>query len=307
MVRAFDERGVDAVSLSRFGEAFAGRGVRGDVRRHGLGLDPAKADDLRDSVTQVVSCFGPVEWNSGPRAASELHQGGTRAVMGFAESCPSLERFVHLSSILTLGHGVGGGGAQRHLGRRVALAPGQVATAALAQLPQAHEPARGGLPGVAQELLVPGRERHLIRRSAQVGQEDLLGLVVEDRRLHRPVEELVGVAARELVKRIAPGHEEGQPGLAPPGAAPHLAQAGHRPGKRHADGGVQLADVDPQLQRVGGHHGQQLAGHEPVPDLAPLGRRVAGAVGSHQLGQVGAPALLEPVAGEALDQLDPLA
>jgi nucleoside-diphosphate-sugar epimerase len=107
VVRAFDDRGIDVVTLSRSGDAFAGAGVRGDVRAHNVGLDPADADDLRATVTHVVSCFGSVDWGSGPRLASELHQGGTRAVMGFAESCPSLERFVHLSSVLVLGRAEG--------------------------------------------------------------------------------------------------------------------------------------------------------------------------------------------------------
>lgn len=107
VVRAFAERGLDVVSLSRSGGAFAGEGVRGDVRAHNLGLDPADAEDLRDTVTHVVSCFGSVDWDSGPRLASELHQGGTRAVMNFAESCPALERFVHLSSVLVLGRASG--------------------------------------------------------------------------------------------------------------------------------------------------------------------------------------------------------
>ena len=107
VVRAFADRGVDVVSLSRSGEAFAGRGVRGDVQAHNLGLDAADADDLRASVTHVVSCFGSVDWHSGPRLATELHQRGTRAVMSFAESCPSLERFVHLSSVLALGRSSG--------------------------------------------------------------------------------------------------------------------------------------------------------------------------------------------------------
>src|SRR3712207_3270176 len=96
--RAFDGRGIDVGSLSRSGHAFAGEGVRGDVRARDLGLDPADARALRDSVTHVVSCFGSVDWGAGPRLAVELHAHGTREVMRFAESCPALERFVHLSS-----------------------------------------------------------------------------------------------------------------------------------------------------------------------------------------------------------------
>jgi nucleoside-diphosphate-sugar epimerase len=107
VVRSFADRGIDVVSLSRSGGAFAGRGVRGDVRAHNLGLDPSEADELRTTVTHVVSCFGSVDWRSGPRLATELHRRGTRAVMSFAEACPSLERFVHLSSVLALGRASG--------------------------------------------------------------------------------------------------------------------------------------------------------------------------------------------------------
>ena len=111
------------------------------------------------------------------------------------------------------------------------------------------------------------------------------------------------MAAEELVERVGTGHVQRQARVAAAGAAPHLAQAGHGAGEGHADRGVQAAHVDPQLQRVGGHHGQQLSGHQARLDLAPLGRRVAGAVGSDQLRQVGPPALLQAQPREPQDQL----
>ncbi len=99
VVRAFEQRGIDVVTLSRSGDAFAGEGVRGDVRAHNLGL----SEDLRGSITHIVSAFGSVDWGAGPRLAMELHQQGTRAALRFAASCPRLEKFVHLSSVLVLG------------------------------------------------------------------------------------------------------------------------------------------------------------------------------------------------------------
>ena len=75
------------------------------------------------------------------------------------------------------------------------------------------------------------------------------------------------------------------------------------PGKRDADRGVELADVDPELERVGRDHAEQLAGAQPPLDLLPLGGRVAAAVGRDPLGELG----LEPVGRVAEDQLDPLA
>ena len=98
-VRAFERRGIDVVTLSRSGAAFAGEGVRGDVRAHNLGVPV----ELRGSITHIVSAFGSVDWGAGPRVAMELHQQGTRAALRFASQCPRLEKFVHLSSVLVLG------------------------------------------------------------------------------------------------------------------------------------------------------------------------------------------------------------
>ena len=132
---------------------------------------------------------------------------------------------------------------------------------------------------------------------------DLLGLVVEDRPLDRPVEELVRVTAEELVERVLARHVHGEPRRAAAGPAPHLAQARHGPGERHADRGVEVADVDAELERVGGHHGQELALGQAALELATLGGRVAGAVGHDPLRQVAAPGGLQALRGEALDQL----
>ena len=88
---------------------------------------------------------------------------------------------------------------------------------------------------------------------------DPLVLVVEDGRLHGPLEELVGMTAEELVEGVLARDVERDSLAAPAGPAPHLAQAGDGAGERHADRGVELADVDAQLQRVGRHHRQQLA------------------------------------------------
>ena len=99
-----------------------------------------------------------------------------------------------------------------------------------------------------------------MRGALQVVRVDLLVLVLEDRRLHRAIEELVGVAAEELVQRVLAGDVDGQAHPPPPpGAPPHLAQGGHRTREGDAHRGVELADVDAQLQRVGGDDRPQLA------------------------------------------------
>ena len=126
--------------------------------------------------------------------------------------------------------------------------------------PVADERSRRSSRQRGPERLGVGRlQRPLVRRAQQVRGVDLLVLVVEDRRLDRAVEELVGVAAEELVERVLAGDVDRQPAPAAPGAAPHLAQRGDRARERHADRGVERADVDAQLQRVGGDDAEQLA------------------------------------------------
>ncbi len=57
-------------------------------------------------------------------------------------------------------------------------------------------------------------------------------------------EELVGMAAEELVERVLAGDVDGE-ALGPAArATPHLAKARHRAGERDADRRVELADVD---------------------------------------------------------------
>ena len=113
-----------------------------------------------------------------------------------------------------------------------------------------------------------------MRRAEDVGGVDLLVLVVEDGVLHRAVEELVGVAAEELVERVLARDVDREAAPAPAGAAPLLAQAGDGAGERDADRGVERADVDAELERVGGDDPEQLALDELAARLEPLLRRV---------------------------------
>ena len=109
--------------------------------------------------------------------------------------------------------------------------------------------------------------------------EDARVRVVEDRGLDAAAEELVRLAHEVLVERVLARDEHGQAVPAPAGAAPLLAQRGD--GSREADGdhGVEQADVDPELERVGRRDPEQVALGEAPLDLAPLRGRVAGAVG----------------------------
>ncbi len=136
---------------------------------------------------------------------------------------------------------------------------------------------------------------------------DRLVLVPDDRRLDRALEELVGVAAEELVERVLAGHVDGQAAPAPPGAPPHLAQGGDRAREGHADGGVERADVDAELERVGRDHRAQLARGQARLELAALLRRVAGAIWGDEVGQAGVVAGLELEPRQPRDELDRLA
>jgi nucleoside-diphosphate-sugar epimerase len=107
--RALAARGADVLAVSRRGIARdgAGRGVAGDVGVANLGLPAAVLGEVRASVTHIVSCFGSVDWEAGPREAIEVHRQGTERVLKLAAGCTALERLVHVSSLLALGEAAG--------------------------------------------------------------------------------------------------------------------------------------------------------------------------------------------------------
>ena len=128
--------------------------------------------------------------------------------------------------------------------------------------------------------------------------------MLRDRHLDRALQELVGMAAEELVEGVLAGDVERQPLGPPPRATPHLTQARDGAGEGDADRGVQIADVDSQLERIGRDDCQQIAPGKPRLDVAALLRRVAPAVRRDPLGELRPAQLLEPHPREALDQLD---
>ena len=201
------------------------------------------------------------------------------------------------------------GAPQRHRRRRelVGAAQDERAVGPLAQLALADQHLGELAPARAQRRRVGGLQRPFVRGAQQVRGVQLLVLVVEDRGLDRPLQELVGMAAEELVERVLAGDVDREPAAAPPGPAPHLAQRGDGPRERHADRGIQRPDVDPQLQRIGRHDAEQLAVHQPPLELAPLRRRVARPVRRDPLGQGRVPAPLQLQRREVRHQLDRLA
>ena len=86
--------------------------------------------------------------------------------------------------------------------------------------------------------------------------------MIEDRRLHRAIEELGGMTTEELVQSILAGeiHSESLTSATRP--APHLPQARHRAGEGHAERCIKLADVDPQLKRVRRNDPEQITGNQ---------------------------------------------
>src|SRR5881227_2229553 len=107
---------------------------------------------------------------------------------------------------------------------------------------------------------------------------DLRATRIEDGGFDRPIQELVRMATEELIKGILAGHVYGQPAAAAASPAPHLLEARDRSGKRDADGGIQLADVDSELERISGHDPEQGSLGQPTLDALALGRRVAGPI-----------------------------
>ena len=59
------------------------------------------------------------------------------------------------------------------------------------------------------------------------------------------------------------------------------------PGEGHADRGVEPADVDPELERVGRDDAEQLAVDQPTLDLVALGGCVARAIRCEALCELG--------------------
>ena len=144
---------------------------------------------------------------------------------------------------------------------------------------------------LAPEDLV-GAEGQLERRALHVAHEDVQVVGVDPALLHGRVEEVVRMAGDELVQRGRVGNQYRDRGArAPAGAARLLPRRGHAPRIAEEDGGVEAADVDAELEGVGGDHPQHRAFAEAALDLAPLQRQVAAPVAPHDA--LGAGACLE--------------
>ena len=158
-----------------------------------------------------------------------------------------------------------------------------------------------GLPAECRRVVAV--ERSLERGSGDVPVEDARVGVVEDRRLHPPLEQGRRLAHEVLVERVLGGDEDREAVAAAAGASPLLAEARDGAGETDRDRAVEIADVDAQLERVGRRDAEQVALDETPLDLAPLLRRVARPVRREPLGGL----RIEPVNCEAVDELGGLA
>ena len=122
-------------------------------------------------------------------------------------------------------------------------------------------------------------KRQFVRRAEQMAHHDAQIVRVGERVFRRTAENVAWVGADVLVQRAVVGHHQ-RHGLvvAPPGAARLLPDGGNRARVAGDNGRIQLANVDAQLQGVGGHHAANLPGAQAVFDLAALQGQVAAAI-----------------------------
>ncbi len=143
-----------------------------------------------------------------------------------------------------------------------------------------------------------------MRRGAEVAEPDLRALRVEHRGLDAAAKQGLGVAREEPVEPVGGGHVQREPLTAAAGSSPLLAQARDGAGEADRDRAVEQPDVDPELERVGRRHAEELARDEIALDRAALLGGVARAIGREPERQVGAPSRLERLAGDPEHDLD---
>ena len=117
---------------------------------------------------------------------------------------------------------------------------------------------------------------------------------VEDGGLHRAPEQGRRVVDQVGVHRVVAGDHDHQRPLPASARAPGLLpERRHRPRETGLHHRVEPADVDAQLQGVGGGHSEQIAVVEAALDLAAVLGQVAGAVGLDAVADVAAAALCQ--------------
>ena len=133
--------------------------------------------------------------------------------------------------------------------------------------------------------LFPLLKRQLKGGAFDVVQQDQQVVRVDPAEFRGAGEEVLGVLHDELVQRGAPGDKQREAlTRAPSGPSGLLPGAGDRAGVAAEDGRLQVADVDPEFQRIGRHDPHHLASPQPRLDLPAEVRQVAPAVAGDELG-----------------------
>ena len=148
-----------------------------------------------------------------------------------------------------------------------------------------------------------GLERQLERRRPEVGEQDVEVVRVRARLLGRALEQELGVVDDVLVDRGAGRDEDRDARARPPAGPPELLPGrGDRARVAGQDRHVEPADVDAELERVGGDDAEDLAVAQPALDRPALGRQVAAAIAADAAARPAA--LAQRLAQPGQQQLD---
>ena len=154
---------------------------------------------------------------------------------------------------------VGGDGAQRDVVGRIGLRRPVISRPRAVQHALVLE--RGQLAAHLDGAEALGlADRQLEGRALEVVHQDERVVGIDPRVLGRRAEEIVGMRRHELIERRAGRDQHRRRGFgAPPGPARLLPHRGDRSRVAGQDRGVQVADVDAELERVRGHDAERLA------------------------------------------------
>lgn len=76
---------------------------RADLRLDRLGLDDDSYGLLRKRVTEIIHCAAEVRFNETLASSRGINTEGTRRLLDFAEGCPNLTKFAHISTLYIAG------------------------------------------------------------------------------------------------------------------------------------------------------------------------------------------------------------
>jgi hypothetical protein len=131
-------------------------------------------------------------------------------------------------------------------------------------------------------------ERQFKSSTLEMAVQDVKVVRVDEAGFDRSIEEIVGMIDDVLIEGAGPGDHDGDGGvLATAGATESLPGAGDRAGISAQEDGFQLADIDAQLQSVGGDDPSHVAAAKTFFNGAALGREIAAAVSAYFLSPKG--------------------